>query len=79
VRGLADTGQLPRKNADGLVHLLDDLEHLITAGKQREATDKLAAIRKKNDDLLASGKISAAGHAAIEERLDSLAVAISAM
>src|SRR5262249_54949435 len=62
IRQLAGTGQLPQSNADDLVHNLDDLEHLIAAGKQPESRDKLAAIRKKNDDLLAAGKISPTGH-----------------
>jgi hypothetical protein len=79
VRNLADTGQLPRKNADELVHLLDDLERQIAEGKRKEAGDKLAAIRKKNDDLLRDGKISSGGHEEIEARLIPLSVAVSEM
>ena len=79
IRQLASTGQLPQSNADDLVHNLDDLEHLIAAGKQPESRGKLATIRKKNDDLLTAGKISPTGHAQIDARLDSLAVVIAAM
>src|SRR5262249_6348233 len=39
IRQLASTGQLPQSNADDLVHNLDDLEHLIAAGKQPESHD----------------------------------------
>jgi serine/threonine-protein kinase len=79
VRQLEATGQLPPSNADDLDHMLNDLTNLVIQDKQREAHDKLAAIQKKNDDLLAAGKISPAGHAAFEDGLDRLAVAISNM
>ncbi|MCP2324137.1 hypothetical protein HDA40_002644 [Hamadaea flava] len=46
--------------------------------KQPEAEDKLAAIQKKNDDLLAA-KISPAGHSALAQGLSMLAVAIAGM
>jgi hypothetical protein len=70
---------LPPSNADDLDHMLNDLSNLVVQGKQREAHDKLAAIQKKNDDLLAAGKISPAGHAAFEGGLAQLAVAISSL
>jgi serine/threonine protein kinase len=73
VVGLRNAGEVPPKNADELTHLLDDLARLVTQGKQREADDKLAAIRKKNDDLFHGGKLSPAGHTTIAERLDRLA------
>jgi len=79
VRQLADTQQIPLKHADELTHLLDDLRHLVDAGKQREARDKLAAIQKKTDDLLEEEKISTAVHGDITLRLATLAIAISAM
>jgi serine/threonine-protein kinase len=79
VRQLAATGELPAKNADELDHMLNDLSHLVIEGKRPEAQDKFAAIQKKNDDLLAGGKISPTGHLAIEDGLEPLAVAISGM
>jgi eukaryotic-like serine/threonine-protein kinase len=79
VRQMEANGQLPPPNADDLDHNLNDLGNLIVQGKQREAHDKLVAIQKKNDDLLAAGKLSPSGHAALEDRLDQLAVAISSM
>jgi hypothetical protein len=79
IRQMADAGELPRKNADELTHLLGDLDRLIADGKRKEAGDKLAAIRKKNDDLLAGGKITSTGHGQIDTRLDPLADAIANM
>jgi eukaryotic-like serine/threonine-protein kinase len=79
VRQLEAEGQLPPPNADDLDHNLSDLNNQIAHQKQREATDKLATIQKKNDDLLAAGKMSTTGHAALEAKLDQLAVAIAAM
>jgi eukaryotic-like serine/threonine-protein kinase len=79
VRQLDATGQLPPNNADELDHMLNDLSRLVVEGKRPEAQDKFAAIQKKNDDLLAAGKISPTGHLAIEGGLDPLAVAISGM
>ncbi|MEV6963983.1 serine/threonine-protein kinase [Hamadaea sp. NPDC051192] len=73
------TWLLQPKNGDALDHLLDDLSRLVAEGKRPEAEDKLAAIQKKNDDLLAAGKISPTGHAAIAGGLDQLAVAISSL
>jgi len=79
LRQLEATGQLSAKNADELDHMLKDLSNLVAQGKQREAHDKLAAIQKKNDDLLASRKISPAGHTALQDALDELAAAIADM
>jgi hypothetical protein len=79
VRQLEATGQLPPGNADDLDHMFNDLSNLVVQGKQREAHDKLAAIQKKNNDLVAAGKISPAGHAALEGGLAQLAVAISSL
>jgi len=79
VRQLEATRQLPPSNADDLDHMLNDLSNLVVQGKQPEARDKLAAIQKKNDDLLAAGKISPAGHLALEQGLNLLALAISGM
>lgn len=79
VRQLEAAGELPPPNADDLDHNLNDLNNQILRNKQREARDKLAAIQKKNDDLLAARKISSSGHTALESRLDQLSVAIAAM
>jgi hypothetical protein len=79
VRQQQATGQLAAKNADELDHMLKDLSSLVVQGKQREAHDKLAAIQKKNNDLLAAEKIPPAGHAALEDGLDQLATAIANM
>jgi hypothetical protein len=59
--------------------MLNDLSDLVAQAEQSEAQDKLAALQKKSDDLLAAHKVSPAGHAALEDRLDELAVAISSM
>jgi len=76
VRDLEGAGQLPAKNADELDHLLNDVANLIGQGKTREARDKVAATRKKNDDLLRDSKISAEGHAALDAGLVRLAGSI---
>jgi len=74
VQQLTSTGQLPATKADELDHLLNDLANLIVQGKLRETQDKIAAIRKKNDDLLDDSKITLAGHDAIETRLVQLSL-----
>jgi hypothetical protein len=79
VRDLEATGQLAPSSADDLDHMLDDLNHQVVEGKLPEARDKLAAIRNKNDDLLAAGKISLVGYAAVEEALHQLALALSVL
>jgi serine/threonine-protein kinase len=78
VQQLTDAGQLAAKNAEELDHLLNDLANLILQQKQREAQDKIAAIRKKNDGLLNDEKITAAGHDAIEARIVQLTAVIPA-
>ncbi|HZM83557.1 MAG TPA: serine/threonine-protein kinase [Candidatus Limnocylindrales bacterium] len=77
VQQLTDTGQLPASKADELDHLLNDLANQIVQGKSRETQDKIAAVRKKNDDLLNDGKITTMGHDAIETRLVQLIVTTS--
>jgi hypothetical protein len=79
VSRLEATDQLPSKDADDLDHMLKDLGNLVTEAKQPGALDKLAAMQKKNDSLLAAGKITPAGHAVLKDRLDRLASAISGM
>jgi len=77
VQQLTDTGQLAAKNAEELDHLLNDLANVMVQGKLRETQDKIAATRKKNDDLLEGNKITTAGHDAIESRLVQLSVITS--
>ena len=77
VQQLTNTDQLLAKNAEELDHLLNDLANLIVQGKPRETQDKIAAIRKKNDDFLDGSKITMVGHDAIETRLVQLSVTTS--
>jgi hypothetical protein len=74
---LVATQQLQAKDAEGLDQMITDVGNLVMQGKQSAAQDELAAMRRKNDVLLTSGKTTSAGHAAVQERIDQLAVAIS--
>ena len=69
LRDLEGTGEVSAKSADELDHLLNDLINLIAQGKSREARDKVAATRRKNDDLLQNSKISVSGHDALDAGL----------
>jgi serine/threonine-protein kinase len=69
LRDLEVSGQVTARGADELDHLLNDLVNLIAQGKTREARDKVAATRHKNDDLLRDSKISVGGHDALEAGL----------
>jgi hypothetical protein len=77
VRQLSDGGELGAKEAGDLDHLLNDLAGRIVQNRVREAQDKIAEIRRKNNDYLDDGKITVAGHDEIESRLVRLSEAVA--
>ena len=78
VRQLSDSGEVGTREGGELDRLLNDVANQIVQGKSKEAQDKIAAVRKKNDDLLRDRKISVAGHDAIASRLAQLSEAVAA-
>ena len=78
VEDLVEIGEINQHDADDLDHQLLDLATSILNGKTREILDRTAALRKKIDQLLDDGKISAAGHDVIAAGLARIAASPSA-
>jgi hypothetical protein len=76
VQQLAAAGELPAKNAQEFDRQLAEVANHVAQGKTREALDKIASIRKKNDDLLRDKKITQTGHDALDAKLVQLRSAV---